>query len=272
MPGAPPSAGTTRPESSASAGRPLASAAARALSAAFASKVAPVSSGSAGRAPRRYRVDRVRPSSAAISRACRDCGVAMTSRCRRQAARHCLSRGPAPGAAAASSRRCRARASASIGANSGLGERVRPRPSPGSRRCRPAGEHEIGVGLGGRILGIVEIEHRLAGDDAARDRRDRIGRAAGAPACPAATSAVSAWCKRDIAAGDRGGARAAIGLQHVAIDADLALAQRGEIGTARRTAADQALDLLGAARSACRAPPRDRCGYGSSAAACRIPP
>src|SRR5215468_6563283 len=47
MPGAPPSAGTTRPESSASAGSPLASAAAFAFNAALASKLAPVSSGSA---------------------------------------------------------------------------------------------------------------------------------------------------------------------------------------------------------------------------------
>src|SRR5579864_6364663 len=46
MPGAPPSAGTTRPESSASAGNPLASAAARAFSAALASKLSPISSGS----------------------------------------------------------------------------------------------------------------------------------------------------------------------------------------------------------------------------------
>ena len=47
MPGAPPSARTTRPESSAIAGSPLAPAAAFAFSAAFASKLSPVSSGSA---------------------------------------------------------------------------------------------------------------------------------------------------------------------------------------------------------------------------------
>jgi len=47
MPGAPPKAGTTRPESSASAGRLLAFATASAFSPAFASKVLPVSSGSA---------------------------------------------------------------------------------------------------------------------------------------------------------------------------------------------------------------------------------
>ena len=46
MPGSPPSASTARPESSASAGRPVAFAAAVALIAAFSSNVAPVSSGS----------------------------------------------------------------------------------------------------------------------------------------------------------------------------------------------------------------------------------
>src|SRR5215469_4758976 len=46
MPGAPPSAGTTNPESSASAGRPVALAAAWDLSAALPSKVGAVSSGS----------------------------------------------------------------------------------------------------------------------------------------------------------------------------------------------------------------------------------
>src|SRR5437870_1635519 len=46
MPGRPPSAGTTRPESSASAGSPVAAAAALAFNAALASKLSPVSSGS----------------------------------------------------------------------------------------------------------------------------------------------------------------------------------------------------------------------------------
>ncbi len=38
-----------------------------------------------------------------------------------------------------------------------------------------------------------------------------------------------ALCQRDKAAGDRGGARAAIGLDHVAIDDDLPFAQRCKI-------------------------------------------
>ena len=39
--------------------------------------------------------------------------------------------------------------------------------------------------------------------------------------------------QRDIAAGDGGGARAAIGLQHIAVDGDLPFAQRGEIARPR---------------------------------------
>ena len=54
-------------------------------------------------------------------------------------------------------------------------------------------------------------------------------------------------CKRDPGAGDRGRARAAIGLQHVAIERDLALAQRLQIGDGAQAAADQALDFLRAA-------------------------
>ena len=54
--------------------------------------------------------------------------------------------------------------------------------------------------------------------------------------------------KRDIAAGDRGRARAAIGLQHIAIDLDLQFAEFFAIDHRAQTAADQALDFLRAAR------------------------
>ena len=37
-----------------------------------------------------------------------------------------------------------------------------------------AGEHEIGVGLGGGIFVVIQIQHRLALDDAAGDRRDMV--------------------------------------------------------------------------------------------------
>ena len=54
--------------------------------------------------------------------------------------------------------------------------------------------------------------------------------------------------QRHPAAGDRGAAGAAIGLDHVAIDGDLAFAQRDAIDAGAQGAADQALDFLGPAR------------------------
>ena len=48
-------------------------------------------------------------------------------------------------------------------------------------------------------------------------------------------------------AGDRGGAGAAIGLDHVAVDGDLAFADRCEVDHRTQAAPDQALDLDGAA-------------------------
>ena len=76
----------------------------------------------------------------------------------------------------------------------------------------------------------------------------------------------------DIAAGDGGRARAAIGLDDIAIDLDLALAEAGEVGDGAQAPADQALDLMGppalaAARRLARCP-----ACRSPAAACRIRP
>ena len=49
--------------------------------------------------------------------------------------------------------------------------------------------------------------------------------------------------QRDPGAGDRGGAGAAVGLDHVAIDGDLPLAERRQVDDGAQAAADQALDL-----------------------------
>ena len=46
-----------------------------------------------------------------------------------------------------------------------------------------------------------------------------------------------------VAAGDRGAARAAVGLEHVAVDVDAALAERLEVDDRAQRAADQPLDL-----------------------------
>jgi hypothetical protein len=57
---------------------------------------------------------------------------------------------------------------------------------------------------------------------------------------------VAGFVEGDPGAGDRGAAGAAVGLQHVAVEGDLAFAEGLEVGHAQ-AAADQALDFLGAA-------------------------
>ena len=53
--------------------------------------------------------------------------------------------------------------------------------------------------------------------------------------------------QRDPGAGDRGGAGAAVGLDHVAVERDLALAERLQVDHGAQRAADQPLDLQRAA-------------------------
>src|SRR5262249_57689885 len=47
----------------------------------------------------------------------------------------------------------------------------------------------------------------------------------------------------DRGAGDRGAPRAAVGLQHVAVEPERPLAERGEVGDRAQRTSDQALDL-----------------------------
>ena len=53
--------------------------------------------------------------------------------------------------------------------------------------------------------------------------------------------------ERDVAAGDRGRSRAAVGLQNVAVDRDRVLAERIAVDDRAQAAADQALNLERAA-------------------------
>src|SRR6516164_9225253 len=174
MPGAPPSARTTRPESSAIAGSPLAPAAAFAFSAAFASKLSPVSSGSAmPSAPAETAWIAKGASSADISSILPWLWLAMTSRSpvkRRAIGSTDAERGPLLP---------RQLGDAGAGEPQHLGEqRLVERRTFGGRLDlddpSPPGQHKVGVGLGLRILGIVEVEHRRPGDDPARDRGNRV--------------------------------------------------------------------------------------------------
>src|SRR5580693_7223719 len=63
----------------------------------------------------------------------------------------------------------------------------------------------------------------------------------------AAVHPFEAIVEGDPGPGDRGGPCAAIGLQHIAVEGDLTLAQRLKIGDNAQTAADQTLYLVGAA-------------------------
>ena len=68
--------------------------------------------------------------------------------------------------------------------------------------------------------------------------------------------------ERHIGAGDRGGARAAVGLEHVAIERDLVLAQRLHVDHGAERAADQPLDFLRPARLLARGRLAARAGVG----------
>ncbi len=109
------------------------------------------------------------------------------------------------------------------------------------------GEHEIAVAAGLAVLLIIEVEHRGAVVDSAADRRDlgadRVGldRLGG-------EQFVDRDAQRDPGARDRRGAGAAVGLDDVAIDDDLALAERFQVDHGAQRAPDQPLDFLGPAR------------------------
>ena len=100
-----------------------------------------------------------------------------------------------------------------------------------------AGHDDVHVDLGGRVLGVVEVEQRHAVDDADRDRGDRPRQRLREP------EPVERATRRDVGAADRGAARAAVGLEHVAVELDRALAERLEVDDGAQRAADQPLDL-----------------------------
>ena len=115
-----------------------------------------------------------------------------------------------------------------------------------------AGHHDVHVDVGGRVLGVVEVEQRLAVDDADRDGRDRAGERL------REAEAVERALRRDVRAADRRAARAAVGLEHVAVEPDRPLAERLEVDDARAARGRSAAGSRPCARPACRATPRAR--------------
>ena len=143
------------------------------------------------------------------------------------------------------------------------GTRCRGAPDPASRRARNATErvafrraldldeptgvvhHHVHVGLRLGVLGVVEIQHRLSLADAHRDRRDRTVDRVAAGASPRGQAGDGVH-QGDVPAGDRGGARPAVGLNHVAVDDHGALPERFHVDHRAQRPADEALDLHGA--------------------------
>src|SRR5690242_9911162 len=110
-----------------------------------------------------------------------------------------------------------------------------------------AGHDDVQVDLRARVLLVVEVEQLLAADDPERDRADGIGEDA--------TEAGLVECPRggDVRAADRRAARAAVGLEDVAVEPERPLAQRLQVGHRSQGPADQPLDLDGAALLLARA-------------------
>src|SRR4051794_21993214 len=99
------------------------------------------------------------------------------------------------------------------------------------------GHDDIDVDVGVRVFRVVEIEQRLVVDDADRNGGDRSGERLREP------EVVERAARRDVRARDRGAARAAVGLQDVAVEVNGSFAERLEVDDAAESTADQPLDL-----------------------------
>src|SRR5437868_1832427 len=86
-----------------------------------------------------------------------------------------------------------------------------------------AGHDDVHVDFGLRVLRVVEVEQRLTVHDADGDRCD------GSRERARQAEAVERAPSRHVRTRDRGAARAAVRLQHVAVDPQRALAERLEI-------------------------------------------
>ena len=102
---------------------------------------------------------------------------------------------------------------------------------------------DVHVDLGGVVLAVVEVEQRRARNEPAR-HAPRPSRCSGTRSSrPFVDEATQRQLERHEAAGDRRAARAAVGLEHVAVDVHAARAERIEVRDRAQGATDQALDL-----------------------------
>ncbi len=109
-----------------------------------------------------------------------------------------------------------------------------------------AGDHGVEVHLGGRVLLVVQVEAQLAVHHPGGDGGDGVEQRQLVQA-EQVLDLERDLVHGDVRAGDARRARAAVGLQHVAVHGDGALADDAEVHDAAQAAADEALDLHGAA-------------------------
>jgi hypothetical protein len=106
--------------------------------------------------------------------------------------------------------------------------------------------HHVHVDVSGGVLRVGQVAHRDATDHADADRRAEGGERVRLEVA-GGDAAGERVVQGEVAARDCGGAGTAVGLQHVAVDHHLALAQHPHVAHRPQRPADEPLDLLGAA-------------------------
>src|SRR5437870_2730574 len=105
------------------------------------------------------------------------------------------------------------------------------------------GHHDVHVGIAPGILGVVEIEQYPVSNDTHRNGSNEIlERLAGDETQGLAPGHRIVQCHAS--AGNGRAARPPVGLDHIAVESDRALTERGQVGDGAHAATDQALDLL----------------------------
>src|SRR3954452_12494651 len=99
------------------------------------------------------------------------------------------------------------------------------------------GHDDVHVGVGIRVLGVVEVEQRHAFDDADGDGGNGIDKG-----FREAEAIECATCG-DVCAADRSATGAAVGLQDIAVEPERPLSQRAEVDDAAHRPPDEPLDL-----------------------------
>src|ERR1700730_5928135 len=232
MPGKPLSTSTSTPESSPMAGSWSASRAASALSWAFSAYVAPISATSGSTAtnlkPVPERSSRYSPSLPALP-------VAMTSRCSAKGCDGSLLAEDQLLDALVREREHRIELRAIV--RNALRGRLQLDEALVLRH------HTVQIGGGLEVFGVVKIEPRRSVDDAAAHRGEILAN------CdlvdhPRVLHALDRHVQRAERTGNRSGARAAISLQHIAIEGDRPLADLAHVNRRAQRPADQPLNLM----------------------------